>query len=287
MGRPRIGFIGAGVVGTAIASRLFEAGYPIVSVYSRTKARAVRLAERIGADVPDDPQGVVDVAEVVFLTVPDDAIEEVAGSLSWSAGKSAVHCSGSRSLEPLSEVARAGGSVGVLHPLQAFATAEQAEKNLKGSAFAIEASDGDLRSELERIARSLGGRPFFLAGEKKALYHASATIASNYLVTLLDLASSLWERFGSTKEDGLRSLLPLVKGTVENLKEVGLPDALTGPISRGDVGTIRRHIEALSEVAPELAAVYKELARVTIPIALAKGRIDGEAARAIERALEE
>jgi len=288
MDRPRIGFIGAGVVGTALASGLSDAGYPVVAVYSRTKKHAENLTSRIESlAVADDPQSVVDSADIVFLTVPDDAIEEVVGSLSWSEGKSVVHCSGSRSLDPLQAARKAGAAVGVLHPLQAFATAQQARRNLRGSAFAIEASDGALQGRLEGIARSLGGRPFRLSGDKKVLYHAAAAIASNYLVTLVDLASGLWSQFGSRKEDGLSALLPLLKGTVENLEAVGLPDALTGPIARGDVDTVKRHLEALGGVAPELASVYKELGRSTIPIALAKGRIGEETAKELKRLLQE
>jgi len=288
MDRPRLGFIGAGVVGTALAGGLSDAGYPVVALYSRTKRHAADLARRIeGLAIADDPQGVVDLADIVVLTVPDDAIEEVAGSLLWSKGKSAVHCSGSRSLDPLQAASAAGAAVGVLHPLQAFATAEQARRNLRGSAFAIEASDGALQGRLEGIARSLGGRPFRLSGDKKVLYHAAATIASNYFVTLIDLASGLWEKFGLTKEDGFSALLPLIKGTVENLEAVGLPDALTGPIARGDVDTVKRHLQALGDVAPELASVYKGLGRSTIPIALAKGRIGEEKAKELERLLGE
>ncbi len=287
MDRPRLGFIGVGIVGSALSTLLFEGGYPITAVYSRTKGSAERLARRVeGAAVAEDPQRVVDLSDIVFLTVPDDAIERVAEGISWPPGKGAVHCSGSLSIEPLSSARRAGASVGVLHPLQAFATREEARRNLKGSAFAIEASDEGLRAELFRMAESLGGRPFYLSGDEKAIYHASATIASNYLVTLLDLSSGLWEHFGIAKEDALSALLPLVKGTVANLERVGLPAALTGPISRGDIGTVARHIRALSQVAPDLVGVYKGLARATLPIAVAKGRIDEGTARAIERVLD-
>jgi predicted short-subunit dehydrogenase-like oxidoreductase (DUF2520 family) len=134
------------------------------------------------------------------------------------------------------------------------------------------------------MAVALGGRPLALHGDR-AVYHLSAAIASNYLVTLLDLAAGLWGELGLSKEEGLRALLPLVRGTVENLDRVGLPAALTGPIARGDVGTIERHLAVLDRVAPEARTMYKELARRTIPIALAKGRIDAAAARRLATSL--
>jgi len=209
--------------------------------------------------------------------VPDDSVADVAGALTWNTGKSAVHCSGACSLELLASAETQGASVGAFHPLQSFAGLEQALKNLPGSAFAIEASDTALEETLDSIARDLGGRPFVVTGEK-ALYHASAVIACNFLVTLLDASSSLWEAFGLAGDQGLKALLPLVRGTIENVETIGLPDALTGPIARGDVGTVDRHLAALRRSAPELVDLYCALARRTIPIGRAKGTLSRETA---------
>lgn len=287
MGRPALGFIGIGVVGTALATALADVGYPIAAAYNRRRDRATALASslppRSGATsriVASAPQQVVDASDLVFLTVSDDAIRSVCDALVWSAGKAVVHCNGSASLELLAHAADAGAAVGVFHPLQSFATSAQAAANIPGSPFGIEASTDALLDVLRRVAESLGGVPLVIRGDK-AIYHASAVIASNYLVTLIDIAAGLWQVLGLSKEEGLRALLPLVRGTVDNLENVGLPAALTGPIARGDVGPIRCHLAALAEVAPELVPVYKELARRTVPIALDKGRIAKAAAEAI------
>lgn len=283
--RPRLGFIGPGTVGTALAHGLAEAGYSIV-LHGRNPERLRRALDRVpGARRATSAQEVVDSADVVFLTVPDDAIRSVAASLDWSPEKSAVHCSGASSFDPVEPATARGAAVGVLHPLQSFASPEQAEKNLPGSAFAVQATEPDLETTLAEMARALGGSPFVLAGDK-AVYHASAVIACNYLVTLLDAAADLWRHLGLTKQDGLRALLPLVRGTVENLEAVGLPNALTGPIARGDVGTVDRHLAALREFAPDLALLYTELARRTISVALDKGTLDEAAARRLRERLE-
>jgi len=283
--RPCLGFVGPGTVGTALARGLAAAGYS-VSLFGRRPDRLRRVLDRIpGGRRATSAQALVEASDIVFLTVPDDAIRSAAASLAWGSEKSAVHCSGASSLDLLAHAAGQGAAVGVFHPLQSFATAEQAERNLPGSAFGIEASSDALLADLREMAASLGGTPLTVSGDK-AIYHASAVFASNYLVTLLDVASSLWRTLGLSREDGLRALLPLVRGTIENLETIGLPDALTGPIARGDVGTIERHLQALAKVAPDALPLYKELARRAIPIARAKGRLGAEAADRVSELLD-
>jgi len=283
---PRLGFVGPGTVGTALARGLANAGYQVVLICGRNAERLHRATESIpGARAAESTQAVVDAADVVFLTVPDDAIGPVADALVWKAGKAAVHCSGASSLEVLDHARAQGADVGAFHPLQTFANPGQAERNLPGSAFAIEASAPALEKSLAAMATALGGRPLVLRGDK-ALYHASAVIACNYLVTLLDAAAGLWPHLGLSKADGLKALLPLVRGTIENLEAVGLPNALTGPVARGDVGTIERNLKALAKFSPEQVDLYAELARRTIPIARAKGTLSEPDAKRLLESLE-
>jgi len=283
--RPRLGFIGPGTVGTALARSFQKAGYAVTSIFGRDPERRARAAEAVpGADASDSAQAVVDASDLVLLTVPDDAIRIVAEGLTWRTGVAAVHCSGAASIDLLDAAAAAGASVGAFHPLQTLASLDQAMGNLPGSAFAIEASDSKLEETLGAMARAIGGEPIVLRGSK-ALYHASAVLACNNLITLLDAAASLWTDLGLTKEAGLRALLPLVRGTVENLGALGLPNALTGPVARGDVGTIDQNLKALEAASPETARLYAELARRTIPIAKAKGTLSEEAAERMLRRL--
>ena len=285
--RPTLGFIGIGVVGTALAESLAQHGYEVAAVYSRDRQSADRLAAQLpSAKSVTTPQAVADLAEITFLTVSDDAIASVAESIRWKLGRTVVHCNGAASLDILRPAEDQGARVGAMHPLQSFASVAQARKNIPGSAFAVEASTEQLQSILNDMVATLGGVPLALSGSK-VLYHASAVIASNYLVTLLNAASELWNHLGMSQDEGLRALLPLVRGTVENLEAVGLPDALTGPIARGDVGTIKRHLAALGDVGPELLSMYKQLAQQAIPIALSKGTINASAADKLRDALGE
>ncbi len=283
--RPSLGFIGTGVVATALSQALEAAGYRIAAVHGRDRGRAEKLAQGLsGARVAASRQGVADAADVVFLAVADDAIARVAESVSWRPGRAVVHCNGAASIKLLRAASDAGADVGVFHPLQSFASAEQARRLIPGSAFRIEASSEPLRHLLEDMARALGGRPLAL-GADPTLYHVSAVLASNYLVTLLDLAAGLWPSFGATREEGLAALLPLVRGTIENVERLGIPAALTGPIARGDEGTVAHHLDALRQVAPHAVPVYKELALGAVRVALAKGTIDRAKAQRLEAIL--
>ncbi|MEW5826919.1 MAG: Rossmann-like and DUF2520 domain-containing protein [Candidatus Bipolaricaulota bacterium] len=284
--RPRIGFIGAGVVGTALAVALADADYPVAAVHSRDLARRDELVRSLpAARSASTRQEVAELCDLVFLTVSDDALADVAASIRWPRGVAAITTHGAASLDVLRAVQDQGASVGVFHPLKSFATATQSRRFAAGTAVRIDASNEALRDTLTRMAEALGGRPLFVAGDP-TLYHAGAVLASNALVTLMDLAAELWTHVGIPKDEAVRALLPLVRGTVDNLDRVGSPRALTGPIARGDAGTLARHLETLGRIAPATLPVYKELARRTIPVALAKGTLAAEAAERLLRLLD-
>jgi predicted short-subunit dehydrogenase-like oxidoreductase (DUF2520 family) len=281
----KLGFIGAGTVGTALAARLSQKGYPVVAVYSRSPESAQRLVRMVASStVADSAQGVADAAELVFITTPDGAIPLVAEQVSWRAGQSVAHCSGADSTDVLEPARRLGAQVGAFHPLQTFASVEQAIENIPGSTFSLEAEE-PLLGVFKEMATSLDGDWVELKAGDKVLYHAAAVIACNYLVTLVKLATDLWQTFSIPSDQATRALLPLIRGTVHNIDTVGLPQCLTGPIARGDTGTIQKHLAALEQRAPAIASAYRELGLQTIPIALAKGRIDEEKAKELEALL--
>jgi predicted short-subunit dehydrogenase-like oxidoreductase (DUF2520 family) len=278
----KLGFIGAGTVGTALAARLSQSGYPVVAVASRTKASAQKLSDAVGyCPVFDTNQEAADHAELIFITTPDDAIAPVAAEIKWHPGQSVIHCSGADSVASLEPAKKAGAQVGALHPLQTFASVEQAMENMPGSTFALEAEE-PLLATLKEMAAALGGSWVVLKSSDKVLYHASAVIACNYLVTLVKIASELWQSFGVPPQKATQALLPLLRGTLHNIETIGIPNCLTGPIARGDVGTINKHLEALAETAPQILPTYRELGRQTVPIALAKGKIDKSQAKELE-----
>jgi len=277
--RPTVGFIGAGTVGTALASKLRDCGYPVVAVSSRSRASADRLATRVdGCTVMNSGQEVAEAAELVFVTTPDSAIADVVAGIVWHTSQSVVHCSGADSVDSLKPANLMGALTGCFHPLQTFANVDQAIDNIPGSTFAIEA-DEPLLGSLKKMATALGGYAIELEAGDKVAYHAAAVIACNYLVTLVKMATDLWETFGVDQERATRALAPLLRGTIANIERIGLPDCLTGPIARGDTGTIAKHLEALARIAPDLVATYRNLGRQTVPIAAAKGTIDLQQAR--------
>jgi predicted short-subunit dehydrogenase-like oxidoreductase (DUF2520 family) len=135
------------------------------------------------------------------------------------------------------------------------------------------------------MANALGGRWIEIKAGDKVVYHAAAVFACNYLVTLVKIATDLWQSFGIPPEQATQALLPLLRGTINNIDAIGIPRCLTGPIARGDCGTIKKHLIAMQKVAPELVATYQELGFKTIPIALAKGRIDQKQAEELKALL--
>jgi len=281
----KLGIIGAGTVGTALAIRLSGRGYPVAAVSSRSRSSAQRLAEAVkGCTVYDGSQGVADNADLVFITTPDDAIATVAAQINWYKGQSVVHCSGADSTVSLEPAYTSGAYVGVIHPLQTFAGVQQAVENIPGSTFALEAEE-PLLTTLKEISAALDGYCIELGAEDKVLYHTAAVMACNYLVTLVKLATDLWQTFNVPSQEAVRALLPLLRGTIHNIETVGIPNCLTGPIARGDVGTIKKHLDALEKATPEVLSAYRELGLHTIPVALNKGKINGEQAEVLESIL--
>ena len=274
----KIGFIGSGTTGTALAVRLSQRGCPVVAVSSRT----LRSAQKLAGLLPDcrvchTAQEVAEAAELVFITTPDDVIARVCGEVRWREGQNVVHCSGAHSVDVLESARKLGAAVGSFHPLQTFADVDRAVENLPGSTFALEAEEPLLATEKE-LTRLLDGKWVVLKPGDKVLYHAAAVFACNYLVTLVKLALDLWRNFGISSKEATRGLLPLLEGTINNIDNIGLPDCLTGPIARGDSGTIERHLSALEARSPALLTTYKELGLQTIPIALAKGTVSEQKA---------
>jgi predicted short-subunit dehydrogenase-like oxidoreductase (DUF2520 family) len=286
----RIGFIGAGTVGTALATALTKRDYHVVAVSSRTLSSSERLATAVNSVAPArcaaviTPQEVVDLADLVFLTVPDDAIVSVAKSLRWQRGQFAVHCSGAMANSALACLPKRGVLVGCFHPLQSFATPAEAETNIPGSAFGLEAT-GPLLVVLKEMVQALGGTWVDLSSDDRVLYHAAAVITSNYTVALMKMATDLWKRFGVPPEEAAKSLMPLLRGTVNNIENVGLPNCLTGPIARGDCGTVEAHLAVLAAKAPEMLPAYCELGLQALEVAIEKGKIDKRQAYRIRLAL--
>lgn len=271
-----IGFIGAGAVGGSLSVALSRAGYPVAAVASRTPQSARAFAERLpDCGVRADTQGVADSADFVFITAPDDAIAPICESLRWRDGQGVAHCSGAASVEPLASAAAQGAAVGAFHPLQAFASVDEGAENIPGTTFGIEAPP-ELREYLETMARDIGGNPIFLNPEDKVLYHVSGVLMGNLLAVLASVAASMWPKFGHDRNEGVRALIPMIAAAARNLAANGVPQGVAGPYPRGDVGTIRKHLQALKADAPEHLPLYCELALAGLPFAVEKGALSQE-----------
>ena len=282
----KLGFIGAGTVGTALAVRLNSKGYRIAAVSSRSQASARNLAQAVNGCRVLNNQAVADTAELIFITTPDYAIAPVVSQVKWQPGQSVVHCSGADSTDILEPAKKLGAQVGVFHPLQTFAGVRQAIENMPGSTFALEAEE-PLLNILKDMATALDGHWVMLKASDKVIYHAAAVIACNYLVTLVKLATDLWQTFSIPPPQATQALLPLLRGTINNIETIGIPQCLTGPIARGDTGTIKKHLDALQKSAPTILSTYRELGLQTIPIALAKGRINKYQAKELQTILKQ
>jgi len=278
----KVGFIGAGTVGTALAVLLNSKGYSFVGASRKTKNTKAGSVSNLR--ILENNQQVADAADLVFITTPDDAIARVAAEVQWRAGQNVVHCSGADSVDILEPARQAGALVGGFHPLQTFAGVERAIENIPGSTFGIEAEE-PLLTTLKEMAAALGGNWIKLAAADKVAYHAAAVFACNYLVTLVKMATDLWQTFSIPTDQATQALLPLIKGTLHNIDTIGIPDCLTGPIARGDTGTVSKHLKALRDSAPALLSSYKELGLQTVPVALAKGKINEKQAKELQAVL--
>jgi len=278
-----VAIIGAGRVGSSVGFLLARAGYRITAVSSRSQGSAAAAAAFIGQGVSGiDAAQAAAKAGIVFITTPDRVIGEVCEKLAAAGalhtGSLVIHMSGAHSLGLLDAAAGAGAFRAVLHPLQSLASREQGAKVLPGSYFRVEA-DSKAIDRAREIVTALGGIELLLPKwnndkESAALYHAGAVAVSNYFVALIDYGLAFYAALGADKDASLRAVLPLIKGTLQNIETLGPAGALTGPIMRGDAETVRDHLAAMEKRAPELIDLYKELGRRTVEVARDKGSID-------------
>ncbi len=287
MDKKTVAIIGAGRVGSSIGFLLRKAGYPVAAIASRTAASANRATAFIGSGKPTtDAVKAASSADIVIIATPDRAIKEIcekiAAGKALRAGSITVHLSGAHSLDLLNAAKTAGAFRAIIHPLQSLASREQGIKNLPGSYFRIEADPEALQAARD-LVKALGGIELVMPKwspdkESAALYHAGAVTVSNFFVALIDYGLKFYQTLGADRQEALKAVLPLIRGTLHNIETLGIPDALTGPIMRGDVQTVRDHLEAMQRRAPGLLGLYRALARQTVAVAREKGSITRETA---------
>lgn len=282
----RLALVGAGSVGTAIALLLQRSGHEVVGVGPAGRASSERAATLLGSPVLDAGEP-IDV-DLVLLGVPDAAIEEVASALAPRIGPAAVvvHFAGSLGLEPLHAVVDSDRGACALHPVQACPDVDSALRRLPGSAWGITCLEPFRLWAHRLVAEDLGGMPVDVAGGDRPLWHAAAVATSNGIAALLEVGESILGTIGVDHPEAV--LGPLAAGTVGNAASGGGGGAtLTGPIVRGEVGTVGRHLAQLRARAPELAESYREIAAVVMGAARRTGRIDAATERGMSELMDD
>jgi len=281
--------VGAGRLGTALGAALVRRGWRLALVVDKDAAAARESRRLIGAGRAASAIGRSSrPGDIVIIAVPDDAVGRVASALassgrSW-AGRTVFHTSGllpARALRPLRE---RGARVASLHPVQAFARKDAPSRAFCGITWGIE-GDEEAVSTAEALVRGLGGHVLLLSEKNKPLYHAACALASNGLVALEGTAIGLLRAAGIDEKTASGVLLPLVQGTLQNVKNLGPERALTGPVLRGDEATVRKHLEALCQ-DPGAREIYQVLGRRILRLAARGGLPDGRI-RALKRLLED
>lgn len=285
----RVAVVGVGAAGTAMARAFAARGAHVVALAGRSPDRmgnARALAPVLSGVVRvTSAQEAAEMSDFVLLAVPDDVIAAMAHALPWRSGQTVAHLSGSQGTEVLTPVREHGASAASLHPLMTFSRPDLTEpvsallERLAGATWTIETEDATTRNRLEAVVAALGGRPLALPSEARIPYHIAAVFAANYVVGLLGGSATLWETFGAGADEALRALLPLLRAAVDRLAVNGLPQALSGPLARGDINTVRAHLawlDAHAHDSPDLArvrAAYLALADLSLPLAEAKGTL--------------
>ncbi|HKL83343.1 MAG TPA: Rossmann-like and DUF2520 domain-containing protein [Desulfobacter sp.] len=287
----RFSVIGCGRVGICLAAFLFKKAYEPAGFFSRSKtsAQAARTAAGCGT-VFDTAAECARAGDIVFITTPDGLIESICGDLAQQNAlgpKTMVfHLSGAHSSEILAQAKQAGAVVGSIHPLQSFTLYEPGQANpFEGINISVE-GDPDAVCQGKDIAAALGAQAFAIPTESKTLYHASAVVASNYLVTLVRFALTLLMETGLREDVAFEILSPLIQGTFSNIGSKGCTRALTGPVVRGDHETVSRHLADIDEKTPEFSALYRLLGTHTLDIAKAGEGLSEEAEQILSKLFE-
>jgi predicted short-subunit dehydrogenase-like oxidoreductase (DUF2520 family) len=284
--RHTIGVIGAGRVGAVLAAALSVAGHRIAAVAGESNASRTRIETLLPGVRVDKPTAVAKAADVLLLTVPDDALDNVVRMLVASgairSGQHVVHTSGRHGLAVLEPAEEIGAHAIAMHPAMTFTGTDVDLDRLVGCVFGVTAEGGE-RDLARGLVADLGGRIMWVAEELRTLYHAALAHGANHLVTLVSQAMDLLREAGV--DDPAATLSPLLHAALDNTLAYG-DAALTGPIVRGDVQTVRAHLQTMAETAPSAVEAYVEMARATVNRAVVGGRLEPRRAAEIAEALD-
>ena len=277
----RVGVVGAGRVGAVLGAALAAAGHRVVAVSAVSEASLERAATLL-PDVPVHPvEEVVAAADLVLLAVPDDALTDLVAGLAttkvWRSGQIAAHTSGAHGLAPFAPAVDQGVIPLALHPAMTFTGTSLDLARLHEACFGITTPE-PLRAVAEALVMEMGGEPVWVPEESRPLYHAALAHGSNHLVTLVAQAREILAEAGVAH--GERLLRPLLQASLDNALASG-DSALTGPVARGDAGTVATHLRVLDALASDIGPAYAAHATATARRALRTGRLRSDQAAPI------
>lgn len=272
-------------MGAALARAAHETGWPLAALGTRHLERRADLGAELGCPVFDEPDRAAADAGMVLICVPDDAIADVTAQLGDVRGTIIAHCAGARGIEILEPARQRGASVGSLHPVMVLAPGGRGALALQGATAAID-GDEEAAEMLSELARRIGMHPVTIPQEHRVLYHLSAAMVGGLMTGLLAATADLWSHFGLSRQEAAAALGPMVQEAGHNLERLGVPGVVMGPAARGDVGTITRHLSALSEHAPHLAETYRTLVLLCLPYAIESGVLLPAQAAAVRASLD-
>lgn len=280
----RLAIVGAGNVGKVLGTALARKGYRLAAASAQTENSRYQASTLWDCPVFSEPYKAAAEGDIVFLTTPDQVIEEVCLEIAryggFHKGQVVLHTSGAHSSIILAPAKKAGASVLAFHPLQTFPQLEVGLRSLPGTYFAV---DGDEKAFplAEKLVDSLEGKLLSVPTALKPLYHAAACTACNYLVSLMDMALKMYEPMDIPPAKAMDALSPLIEGTLQNIRTLSPEKALTGPIARGDLTTIESHLKNIKKYKPELLTYYCSMGIYTAGLAVRKGTISKETEKTI------
>lgn len=266
----KMGFIGAGKVGTSLALYFLKHNIIVQGFFSKSYTSAQKSSKLTNTKAFNQISDLINSCDMIWLTVSDDKIESVANQLLLSniiTNKHIIiHTSGVHSSELLKCLLPIGCSIYSIHPMQAFADPIESAKKLYNTGFTIEGSSNHI-DKVKSLFQITNNKYFVITKEAKALYHAGACIISNYLVTLFDIGINFFNEAGLDENIIVELIMPLIHSTIDNVSLLGTKKALTGPITRGDISTLSKHLEAINNYMPNYDSFYKLMILETLKLA--------------------
>lgn len=285
-----VAIIGAGRLGAALIKALAELSqFRISAIIDNNRIHAEKFSRILHDTVLSDQLTDLAPVDTIFIAAPDDAIQSVADELTQIAKKTKIanfvfHMSGSLPSDVLDNLKRYQIEIGSMHPVQSFSGLEDDERRLKNIYFGLEGTENAI-DRMAQFVKILHSHYILIPGEAKPLYHLACTIASNYMVALVKPVIEIFEKMGYPETESKKIFFPLVYNSLENIMERSVNEALTGPIARGDEGTIEKHIQILRKFLPAYEDFYRELGKIALDFESVRSKLSAETTRKIRQLL--